>query len=142
MCPPPLWRLLIGLRDGQEPACAELRDEVCRVPEGSLRVHVELFTDPGDDGARRRLAVRRFPDQRPDRVQGVQRAAVRAEDDDLTVVDPPRCPGTLRQIRLSHCRPPTRTSCPAQTRATNTTRCRRCEQKHMQTASVYPPSYR
>src|SRR5436309_383575 len=102
MCPPPLRRLPKSLRDGQKPPCTELRDEVCRVPEGPLRVHVELFTDPGDDGARRRLAIRRFPDQRPDRVQGVQRAAVRAEDDGLAVVDPPRCPGTLRQIRLSH----------------------------------------
>src|SRR2546425_4021176 len=88
MCPPPLRRLPNGLRDGQEPPCAELRDEVRRVPEGPLPVHVELFTDPGDDGARRRLAVRRFPDQRPDRVQGVQRAAIRAEDDGLAVVDP------------------------------------------------------
>src|SRR5437899_4151151 len=109
-CPPPaLRRLLKSLRYGQEPAFTKLRDEGHRVPLGPLRVHVELLANPGDDRAHRGLAVRRLPDQRPDRVQAVQRAVVRAEDGRLAVVDPPRCPGTLRQIRLRHCGSPPRT---------------------------------
>src|SRR5438093_2453530 len=124
-CPPPALRRLKSLRDGQEPAFTKLRDKGHRVPLGPLRVHVELLANPGDDRAHRGLAVRRLPDQRPDRVQAVQRAVVRAEDGRLAVVDPPRCPGTLRQIRLRHFGSPPRTPGRAETRDRSTARPRR-----------------